>query len=79
MIKSLKMSTNHFYHTQQHTVTYNASFFAGLYQAYPNADVWSLHTDYSDAFIPKSVSYKAPKHLGQLYDPTSKSIITMMS
>ena len=45
------------------------AFFAGLYQACPNAAVLSLHTNYSDNFIPKSVSYKAPKHLGQLYDP----------
>ena len=45
------------------------AFFAGLYQACPNAAVLSLHTEHSDTFVPKSVSYKAPKHLGQLYDP----------
>ena len=49
------------------------AFFAGLYQACPNAAVLSLHTNYSDNFIPKSVSYKAPKHLGQLYDPRHRN------
>ena len=45
------------------------AFFAGLYKACLNAAVLSLHTNYSDNFIPKYVSYKAPKNVGQLYDP----------
>ena len=39
-------------------------FFTGLHRACPNAVAL-----YSDSFVPKSLCDRAPKHLGQLYDP----------
>ena len=45
------------------------TFFAQLHRACPNAVVLSLHSTYSDSFVPKSVSNMAARHLGQLYDP----------
>ena len=44
-------------------------FFTGLHRACPNAVALSLNRQYSDSFVPKSLCDRAPKHLGQLYDP----------
>ena len=44
-------------------------FFTGLHHACPNAVALSLNRQYSDSFVPKSLCDRAPKHLGQLYDP----------
>ena len=45
------------------------NFFTGLHRACPNAVALSLNRQYSDTFVPKSLCDRAPKHLGQLYDP----------
>ena len=44
-------------------------FFTGLHRACPNAAALSLNRQYSDSCVPKSLCDRAPKHLGQLYDP----------